>query len=81
VLWIHAFAHVLTGELASTSPGQIRLMRSLNRAVARLAENESRSREELPRDLSPELRKTGLSPELTGMQSDQPPTSTRRSPR
>src|ERR1700759_5371707 len=34
-----------------------KLMRALNRAVAWLAENESRSREELLRDLKPELRK------------------------
>ena len=45
-----------------------KLMRALNRAVAWLAENESRSREELLRDLKPELRKSGLLPELTGVQ-------------
>lgn len=45
-----------------------KLMRALNRAVAWLAENESRSREELLRDLAPELRKTGLLPELMGVQ-------------
>jgi ABC-type nitrate/sulfonate/bicarbonate transport system substrate-binding protein len=49
-----------------------KLMRALNRAVAWLAENESRSREELLRDLKPELRKTGLLPELTGVQSYKP---------
>jgi ABC-type nitrate/sulfonate/bicarbonate transport system substrate-binding protein len=49
-----------------------KLMRALNRAVAWLAENESRSREELLRDLKPELRKSGLLPELTGVQSYQP---------
>jgi ABC-type nitrate/sulfonate/bicarbonate transport system substrate-binding protein len=49
-----------------------KLMRALNRAVAWLAENESRSREELLRDLAPELRKTGLLPELMGVQSYQP---------
>jgi hypothetical protein len=46
-----------------------KLMRALNRAVAWLAENESRSRDELLRDLKPELRKTGLLPELLGVQS------------
>ena len=46
-----------------------KIMRALNRAVAWLAENEDRSREELLRDLKPELRKTGLLPELTGVQS------------
>jgi len=45
-----------------------KLMRALNRAVAWLAENENRSREELLRDLKPELRKTGLLPELKGVQ-------------
>ena len=49
-----------------------KLMRALNRAVAWLAENENRSREELLRDLKPELRKTGLLPELMGVQSYKP---------
>ena len=49
-----------------------RIMRALNRAVAWLAENEDRSREELLRDLTPELRKSGLLPELTGVQSYAP---------
>src|SRR5215467_1206892 len=49
-----------------------KIMRALNRAVAWLAENESRSREELLRDLAPELRKTGLLPELMGVQSYAP---------
>lgn len=46
-----------------------KIMCALNRAVAWLAENEDRSREELLRDLKPELRKSGLLPELTGVQS------------
>jgi ABC-type nitrate/sulfonate/bicarbonate transport system substrate-binding protein len=46
-----------------------KIMRALNRAVAWLAENEDRSREELLRDLKPELRRNGLLPELTGVQS------------
>jgi ABC-type nitrate/sulfonate/bicarbonate transport system substrate-binding protein len=49
-----------------------KLTRALNRAVAWLAENEGRSRDELLRDLKPELRKTGLLPELTGVQSYKP---------
>jgi ABC-type nitrate/sulfonate/bicarbonate transport system substrate-binding protein len=49
-----------------------KLMRALNRAVAWLADNESRSREELLRDLTPELRKSGLLPELTGVQPYKP---------
>jgi ABC-type nitrate/sulfonate/bicarbonate transport system substrate-binding protein len=49
-----------------------KIMRALNRAVAWLAENESRSREELLRDLKPELRATGMLPELTGVQPYQP---------
>ena len=43
-------------------------MRALNRAVQWLRENEDRSREELLRDLKPEQRKTGMLPELTGVQ-------------
>jgi len=43
-------------------------MRALKPRVAWLSENESRSREELLRDLKPELRKTGLLPELMGVQ-------------
>jgi ABC-type nitrate/sulfonate/bicarbonate transport system substrate-binding protein len=49
-----------------------KLTRALNRAIAWLRENEERSREELLRDLKPEQRKSGLLPELTGVQSYQP---------
>ena len=49
-----------------------KLMRALNRAVAWLRENEDRSRAELLRDLKPELRKTGMLPELTGVQGYKP---------
>src|SRR5438046_4059149 len=49
-----------------------KLLRGLNRAVEWLQDNEERSREELLRDLKPELRKTGLLPELVGAQSYQP---------
>jgi ABC-type nitrate/sulfonate/bicarbonate transport system substrate-binding protein len=45
-----------------------RLMHALNRAVAWLRENETRSREELLRDLTPEQRKTGMLPDLIGAQ-------------
>ena len=45
-----------------------KLTRALNRAVAWLRENEDRSRAELLRDLKPEQRKTGMLPELTGVQ-------------
>src|SRR5262249_30166715 len=45
-----------------------KLMRALNRAVQWLRDNEERSREELLRDLKPEQRKTGMLPELTGVQ-------------
>src|SRR5437762_3144599 len=48
-----------------------KLRRALNRAVAWLAENEERSRAELLRDLTPEQRKGGLLPELTGVQGYQ----------
>ena len=43
-----------------------RLVRALNRAVDWLRQDEVRQRQELLRDLSPELRTTGLLPELVG---------------
>jgi ABC-type nitrate/sulfonate/bicarbonate transport system substrate-binding protein len=49
-----------------------KIMRALNRAVAWLAENESRSREELLRDVEPGQRATGMLPELTGVQAYRP---------
>src|SRR5438270_8980410 len=49
-----------------------KLMRALNRAVEWLRDNEERSRQELLRDLKPEQRKTGMLPELLGVQSYQP---------
>jgi NitT/TauT family transport system substrate-binding protein len=45
-----------------------RLMRALNRAVDWLRQDESRQRQELLRDLSPEQRGGGLLPELLGAQ-------------
>src|SRR5437660_3449138 len=48
-----------------------KLTRALNRAIAWLKENEERSRSELLRDLKPEQRKTGMLPELTGVQGYQ----------
>ena len=45
-----------------------KLRRALNRAVEWLRQNEERSREELLRDLKPEQRKTGMMPELLGVQ-------------
>lgn len=49
-----------------------KILRALNRAVAWLQQNEDRSREELLRDLKPELRRTGLLPELVGAQEYDP---------
>lgn len=49
-----------------------KLLRALNKAVAWLQENEDRSREELLRDLKPELRRDGLLPELVGAQAYEP---------
>jgi ABC-type nitrate/sulfonate/bicarbonate transport system substrate-binding protein len=49
-----------------------KITRALNRAVAWLQENEARSRDELLRDLKPELRASGLLPELTGVQKYKP---------
>jgi NitT/TauT family transport system substrate-binding protein len=46
-----------------------KLMRALNRAVEWLRDNEERSRQELLRDLKPEQRKTGMLPELLGVQN------------
>jgi ABC-type nitrate/sulfonate/bicarbonate transport system substrate-binding protein len=46
-----------------------KLRGALNRAIEWLRENEERSREELLRDLTPELRKDGLLPELTGVKA------------
>src|SRR5437773_782379 len=46
-----------------------KILRALNRAVAWLRENEDRSRQELLRDLKPELRRNGLLPELVGAQA------------
>ncbi len=46
-----------------------KLRRALNRAVEWLRQDEQRSRDELLRDLKPELRRDGLLPELTGVQS------------
>jgi ABC-type nitrate/sulfonate/bicarbonate transport system substrate-binding protein len=48
-----------------------KLRRALNRAIEWLAENEDRSRAELLRDLSPELRRQGLLPELIGVKGYQ----------
>lgn len=48
-----------------------KIMRALDRAVNWLKEDEGRSRDELLRDLKPELRSTGLLPELVGPQKYQ----------
>src|SRR5215211_8324828 len=61
---------VAGGEVDEETAAKLR--RALNRAIAWLRENEDRSRAELLRDLKPELRKTGMLPELTGVQSYQP---------
>ena len=42
--------------------------RALNRAVEWLRANDERSRDEVLRDLTPEQRKTGMMPELLGVQ-------------
>jgi ABC-type nitrate/sulfonate/bicarbonate transport system substrate-binding protein len=46
-----------------------KITRALNRAVDWLRQNEERSRDELLRDLKPEQRKTGMMPDLLGVQS------------
>src|SRR3984893_16574305 len=62
---------IVAGEDVDDETAQ-KLTRALNRAVAWLAENEERSREQLLRDLEPEQRKTGMLPELTGVQGYKP---------
>jgi NitT/TauT family transport system substrate-binding protein len=49
-----------------------KITRALNRAIAWLTANDDRSRDEVLRDLSPEQRRTGLMPELVGVQSYRP---------
>ena len=49
-----------------------KLRRALNRAIAWLRENDERSREQVLRDLPPEQRKTGLMPELVGVETYRP---------
>jgi ABC-type nitrate/sulfonate/bicarbonate transport system substrate-binding protein len=61
---------VASDEVDDETAGK--LMRALNRAVEWLRANEERSREELLRDLTPEQRKTGMLPELLGVQGYQP---------
>jgi ABC-type nitrate/sulfonate/bicarbonate transport system substrate-binding protein len=46
-----------------------KITRALDRAVDWLRQNEERSRDELLRDLKPEQRKTGMMPDLLGVQS------------
>ncbi len=59
---------IVVGEdVDEETAGKIR--RALNRAIAWLRENEDRSRQELLRDLRPELRSEGLLPELTGVKN------------
>jgi ABC-type nitrate/sulfonate/bicarbonate transport system substrate-binding protein len=43
-----------------------KLLRALDRSIKWLQENEGRSRDELLRDIKPELRATGMLPELMG---------------
>jgi ABC-type nitrate/sulfonate/bicarbonate transport system substrate-binding protein len=45
-----------------------KITRALNRAVEWLRANDERSRDEVLRDLTPEQRKTGMMPELLGVQ-------------
>ena len=49
-----------------------KITRALNRAIAWLGENEERSREQVLRDLDPGQRRTGMMPELVGVQSYRP---------
>ena len=49
-----------------------KITRALNRAIGWLRENEERAREEILRDLEPEQRKSGMMPELVGVQNYRP---------
>jgi ABC-type nitrate/sulfonate/bicarbonate transport system substrate-binding protein len=49
-----------------------KLRRALNRAIEWLNENESRSREQVLRDLAPAQREQGLMPELVGVKTYRP---------
>ena len=49
-----------------------KITRALNRAIAWLRQNEDRSRDEVLRDLPPEQRRSGMMPELVGVQSYRP---------
>jgi hypothetical protein len=49
-----------------------KITRALNRAIAWLRQNEDRSRDEVLRDLAPEQRRSGMMPELVGVQSYRP---------
>ena len=60
---------VAAGEVDEETAGKLR--RALNRAIDWLRQSEDRSREELLRDLKPELRAGGLLPELVGVQQYQ----------
>jgi hypothetical protein len=46
-----------------------KLRRALNRAIAWLAENDDRSRDEVLRDLAPDQRASGMMPELVGVKT------------
>ena len=63
---------IVAGEDVDDETAQ-KIMRALNHAIEWLRENEDRSREEVLRDLKPEQRKTGMMPELVGVQGYQQP--------
>lgn len=61
---------VAAGDVDEETAAKLR--RALNRAIEWLQQSEDRSRQELLRDLKPELRAKGMLPELVGVQSYQP---------
>src|SRR6266545_4285212 len=63
---------LLSGHNEAAALMEPLVTRALNRAVEWLRANEQRSRDELLRDLKPEQRKTGMLPELLGVQSYKP---------
>ena len=61
---------VAGNEIDDETAGKLR--RALNRAITWLSENEERSREQVLRDLPPDQRKSGLMPELIGVEAYRP---------
>ncbi len=62
---------IVAGDGVDTETAE-KLRRALNRAIAWLRENDERSRDEVLRDLPPDQRRSGLMPELVGVDAYRP---------